>query len=257
MERVQLFAGRALAPGDPSDGNSRPVTCDIDGVLWSRLSVNGVNVTGFPNNTDAVSPVSTASNIPVVNYNYGYDAANSLWRRQTVRRLDNLASFSAGSTEWAQLGLAVLAGFDSNVYRRLNTASQNNIGAASSDGALLATLPGEWAIFHQPAVATRATISRAAVAGVRHVCKGFSAVLNCVAAVTVPLVINVRDGATGAGTILYTERITGLAGTTVRVERSGLNLVGTANTAMTVEFAAAPAAGDFQCVNLNGYDTPS
>jgi hypothetical protein len=82
-------------------------------------------------------------------------------------------------------------------------------------------------------------------------------VLNCVAAVTVPLVINVRDGATGAGTILYTERITGLAGTTVRVERSGLNLVGTANTAMTVEFAAAPAAGDFQCVNLNGYDTPS
>lgn len=121
--------------------------------------------------------------------------------------------------------------------------------------------PGEWAINHVPAVNVAATISKAARAGFIHVCTGF--VVTAVAGTSAPTATVVtwelRDGATGAGTILLSGKI-GIPATAgavnVPVVLSGAEIPGTVNTAMTLEFTAAGGANTFETVSLFGYDKP-
>jgi len=133
------------------------------------------------------------------------------------------------------------------------------LAALSSAGALLTVRPGDWSINHTPAAATQATSTRAAAAaGIRHVATSISAVVSTLGtAQTAALILNLRDGATGAGTILWSVQISLPVSTTWTISISGLNIVGTAATAMTLEFAAANVAASFASVSLTGYDTPS
>ena len=110
-----------------------------------------------------------------------------------------------------------------------------------------------WSIQHQPAAATAATISQAAQAGTRHIAKHLTVCVNGVAAQP-SLVFNLRDGATGAGTILWSARLSALAGDS-NCQSADVEIIGTTNTAMTLESAAAPAATNFATVTLNGFDT--
>jgi len=110
-----------------------------------------------------------------------------------------------------------------------------------------------WAIQHQPAAATQATIGRAAAAGTRHVATTITVCVSAVAAQPT-LIFNLRDGATGAGTILWSVRLMAVIGDGMCVV-APINIAGTVNTAMTLESAAAPAATNFATVSLNGYDT--
>jgi hypothetical protein len=110
-----------------------------------------------------------------------------------------------------------------------------------------------WAIQHQPAAAAQATISRAAVVGMRHVATSITVCLGATAAQT-SVIFNLRDGTTGAGTILWSVRLAGAAGTNQCVAVP-VNIPGSPNTAMTLESATAPAATNFAIVSLNGYDT--
>ncbi len=119
--------------------------------------------------------------------------------------------------------------------------------------AALVRHPPEWAVQHQPAAATAAIISRAAAAGIRHVATGATVCAVGVAAQPA-LAFNLRDGATGAGTILWTAKLSAAAGATACLASPPLNLYGTTNTAMTLESAAAPAATNFATVSLSGYD---
>lgn len=130
-------------------------------------------------------------------------------------------------------------------------------GTTQSEGQLV-TRPGDWAASHAPAANTQATASKAAGgAGVRHVCTSISA--RIVGGTTAPsattATLNLRDGATGAGTILmsWTLSLAGAIAAQDEVVLSGLNIVGSANTAMTLEFAAASGANTLQSVNLSGY----
>jgi hypothetical protein len=119
--------------------------------------------------------------------------------------------------------------------------------------AQVATNPAvSWAIQHQPAAAAAATISRAAVAGVRHVATSVTVCLTATAAQT-GLAFNLRDGATGAGTILWTVKLSGAASTNACVALP-VHIAGSPNTAMTLESASAPAATNFATVALTGYE---
>lgn len=113
-----------------------------------------------------------------------------------------------------------------------------------------------FAIQHQPAVATQATISQAAAGvGVRNVCTGFTVTLSSTAAPTAGSVIfNLRDGASGAGTILWSGRLSipAAAGNGATISLGGIWIQGTANTAMTLESAAAPSANTFATVAMIG-----
>ena len=116
-----------------------------------------------------------------------------------------------------------------------------------------------WAIRHSPAVSTLATATQAAGgAGVRHVLTDLSAVALTDAApgAVQRLFVRVRDGASGAGTILY-ERETVLgnsAAANVGPSLSGLTIKGSPNTAMTVEFDIAGGASTYENVSAHGYD---
>ena len=116
-----------------------------------------------------------------------------------------------------------------------------------------------WDETHTPAVNTAATASKAAGgAGVRHVCTSILAVF--AAGTTAPAVamktLQLRDGATGAGTVVWsaTVGVEATAGRNTVIQLSGLNIVGSSNTAMTLEFDAAGGANTFQSVAIHGYD---
>jgi hypothetical protein len=110
-----------------------------------------------------------------------------------------------------------------------------------------------WAIQHQPAAATAATIAKAASTNGRHVATSITICVSAVAAQPT-LVFNLRDGATGAGTIVWSTRLMATIGQGM-CHTAQVNIIGTKNTAMTLESAAAPAATNFATVSLNGWTT--
>jgi hypothetical protein len=133
-----------------------------------------------------------------------------------------------------------------------STASQ------SANGATLVVGPGNWTQISNPATGTQASASRpASTVTLRHVanCITFSAGSTTAPALTA-LTINLRDGATGAGTILRTWQIVISASTgqnTPPEEVCGLNIVGSPQTAMTLEWSAG-LANLIESVSLSGYD---
>lgn len=137
------------------------------------------------------------------------------------------------------------------------TTSAATLTTTTNNGAGIVEKGVRWQVINAPAVSTQATASKAAGGvGVRHVadCVTVSAGAATAPAATV-LTINLRDGATGAGTVLWTTQIT--AGATAtnhgNVAFCGLNLIGTANTAMTLEFSAL-LTNENESVTLTGYD---
>jgi hypothetical protein len=127
----------------------------------------------------------------------------------------------------------------------------NSIGAAQSEKG------ARWSVFSNPAASSQATASIAAEASVRHVvdCIAFSAASTTAPALTA-LAVNVRDGATGAGTVIWTYQtaISAVTGQNVApFSVCGLNLVGTTNTAMTLEFQAL-LTNLIESVSISGYN---
>jgi hypothetical protein len=115
-----------------------------------------------------------------------------------------------------------------------------------------------WDVVNAPSVSTQASASQTAGAatGVRHVadCVSYSA-----GAITAPtatqLTINLRDGATGAGTVIWSKTVVIPATAVNHLDGNfcGLNLLGSVATAMTLEFSAA-LTNEFESVTLTGYD---
>lgn len=118
----------------------------------------------------------------------------------------------------------------------------------------MVTGPGCWSEHHEPNAATQATKSKSAAAGTRHVATHLVATLATTdTAQNSVIYIYIRDGATGAGTILWSMAVTASTNTTVGYAGPIPNLVGTANTAMTAEFSGAGVSNSKQSVTLCGY----
>ncbi len=131
------------------------------------------------------------------------------------------------------------------------TATFNIIPALTEKGA-------RWQV-HNSISTGLATASKAANANGRHVadCISFSAEAVNAPAAAAQTDINLRDGASGAGTVIWTQTILIPATAAQHVligPLCGLNLIGTANTAMTLEFANSAPANEFEAVDLTGYD---
>lgn len=141
-----------------------------------------------------------------------------------------------------------------NLIASTTTTARNNTGS------LLAEKGGRWTVVSQPAANSQATASIAAEAAVRHVvdCVSFSA--DAAAAVTAAAgTFVVRDGATGAGTVIWSYAVAHLVAAGAGIQTiaphsiCGLNLVGTTNTAMTAEFNAG-VTGEVQGASISGYN---
>lgn len=147
--------------------------------------------------------------------------------------------------------------YNGAAWDRARSASAAAMAAQSGLGAPLAAPPGEWTAQSAAAVGVASSAGRAAGgAGVRHVARrvsfGFSATTALGAIVTVT--INLRDGATGAGTVLWAWQFT-LPAAVIPAFTFGqeVNFPGSAATAMTLEFSAAVANLLTFC-NLGGFD---
>ncbi len=151
------------------------------------------------------------------------------------------------TTQWARAKSAAVA-----TFTPASTLTARNIV-----GAALVEKSSRWMVTSNPAAGSQATASIANEASVRHVadCVSFSAGSTTAPALTA-LTVNLRDGATGAGTIIWTYQvvITAVAQQNVAPHSiCGLNLTGTTNTAMTLEYSAA-LANLIESVSVSGYN---
>lgn len=150
-------------------------------------------------------------------------------------------------------------GFNGATWDRLRTL---NATADSPDSALsgaqIAGSPLEWSVNNEPAVAARATVTKANNgAGTRLVCKSITATLACDGtASNANVFVRLRDGG-GAGTILWSATMRGPVNSTNVIAISGLNIVGSDGTDMTLEFSAAPNANHQQVVSMTGITVAS
>jgi hypothetical protein len=138
-----------------------------------------------------------------------------------------------------------------------NDTVSTTLTARNSIGAQLTEKGSRWTVIHNPAANSQATASIASEASVRHVvdCVSFSAGATTAPALTA-LTVNIRDGASGAGTIIWTYQVIIPAATGQSVAPHsicGLNLVGTTATAMTAEFSAG-LTSLIESVSISGYN---
>jgi len=109
-----------------------------------------------------------------------------------------------------------------------------------------------WAAEHRPAAATQATIGKAAEAGFRNVCRSITVTLACGATPQTPITAVLRDGATGVGAVLWSAVLAAPANSACVVALSDLDVVGSINTVMTLEFTGAGVANSLEAVAMSG-----
>lgn len=109
-------------------------------------------------------------------------------------------------------------------------------------------------IFNTPAAAIQATATVAAPGnGKRNLIRSLSGSISAVAAAQPMLTIVIRDGASGVGTIRWSVNVGPiLIGESKVFSFDNLNISSSNNTALTVEFTAAPAAGNFESIAATG-----
>lgn len=87
-------------------------------------------------------------------------------------------------------------------------------------------------------------------------CLDIAYVAGTVAPAVTNVLCNLRDGASGAGAILWSVLMAtqAVAGDKDDYTSDGHNIVGTAGNAMTLEYVAAGGANTLETVALGGYD---
>lgn len=116
---------------------------------------------------------------------------------------------------------------------------------------------------NQPAAAAQPTTSLAAQAGgsmpagitanSRWVCTQITCTIAAAGTVQPPLIFNLRDGASGAGTILWSGALSAPVNQCASLAMTDLSIRGSANTAMTLEAAAATATAVQGTVAISAY----
>lgn len=176
-----------------------------------------------------------------------------------LRAGSDAADDAATNANGVLLALARQTLFDGAAWDRARGASAANLAALSGAGAQLVAPVGNWSVASTPAAATQASATRAAGgAGVRHVCTSIHAAFVLPEPVNQPLIqVVLRDGASGAGSILWGATlglgVAAITDLTQTISISSLSIVGSVNTAMTLEFSAAGVATTAQSVSMTGY----
>jgi len=155
------------------------------------------------------------------------------------------------------LGLAVVnrgLAFNGALWDRVRSASAVNLALLSGQGAQLQRRGGDWSEVGDPGLGAVASATRAAGGvGVRHVCTSITATLAAGATAAGPLKVYLRDGLTGVGPVIFAAALSAPVQGVGVLTLSDLSIVGSANTAMTLEFVAAGPAGSQENVTLQGY----
>jgi hypothetical protein len=215
---------------------------------WTGAVTLRINIIGAANSTSGNPVTPTASYVGT----RGQVSADALQGGNIFSFCDvNLPTNCTGF-----LGLYGVGGSTGILYDRLRTARSLTEQVASL-GALLSEKGFRIGLNSAPAAGSQATASVAAGgAAVKHVvdCVSYSASA-IVAPTATLLTVNVRDGATGAGTVIWTKTFAASATAATHADGNfcGLNIPGSLNTAMTVEFSAG-LTSESESVSFTYYD---
>jgi hypothetical protein len=218
----------------------------VRGDTTNGMDVDVTRISGSITPADAYANPTTANQMWALTGLFN----GTTWDRQRTSTADALAStgIAAGNPSL----------FNGSTFDRQDGVSATNNTAASTIGVAYNTPLSTWSVTNTVVSAiTAATASKAAGGGtVRHVATGITICYIDTATAAVSQV-NLRDGATGAGTIIRSWLVgVDAANNSKCVDVTGLNMTGSANTAMTIEFGAATAATSSKTVTLTGYSTP-
>lgn len=120
----------------------------------------------------------------------------------------------------------------------------------------------DFAVVHNPAAATQATITQAAEATPTQpptpqtrsevVVQNITVSIGAAGTAQTPIQAHLRDGTTGAGTIVWSGTLAAPANSSAMIEKSNLNIVCKSGNA-TLEFEGAGVAASEQSVAMSGY----
>lgn len=182
------------------------------------------------------------------------------------------APLGGSNSNPAVLGVLYLSPTDQAVLAITSGPANSNvfgymIGDSNTNPALLvpppaptstSSAPITWTIISSPAAGSQATISKAGIPGIRHVCSSFSYVFNSKVAIAASdFIVVIRDGASGSGTPIFQHGFS-LPAIVVPPFAFGLSeaggiIAGTPGNAMTIEFNAG-VGNLVESVSLTGYD---
>jgi hypothetical protein len=270
------ITGRLPAGSTPANGESNAATISrlgsfnfiFNGATWDRWTgaVTGTvtanqgtaNATPWNENLAQVAGATVATGhgtaAGALRVELPTDGTGVVVVTQATAANLNLRTDTSGATGSAVPARADYVGLsDGTNTVGSKAASASTLTTQTLTGAQIATPVCTWAVNNLPAAATKATVSQAAVAAVRHVAS-FYAVCFAAGATAGPVQTwTIRDGATGAGTVKWGGALAAPANDSTCIAGQ-VSLVGTANTAMTIEFGAAGAATTIETVSLCGYD---
>lgn len=184
---------------------------------------------------------------------------NSIGQTVQLQSTNGLSDAVTGSST-ALLGIGPFI-FNGTAWDRSRSQSSANATlAATPTGSVLTgmnvvTGPAGWTVPVQGS-AVNCSASIGASATTRHCAIGVSMCLSPTIA-QAQLFVNLRDGATGAGTVKWNGIIAGIVGGSsvcTQMEFSAGPICGTINTAMTLELSGATGAGNGCASTLRGYD---
>jgi hypothetical protein len=183
------------------------------------------------------------------------DANGALW----VHPTDSVAHDDADAGNPIKIGLKAVTAAPTAVAANDRANLIGDVwGRAYVRHGAQAPVASTWTQTHVPATNTQATKSQASAgSGKRNVCTGFTVTLAAGAsAITAaaPLTVMVVDGSSGGTTYLWRSyiNIPAVAGAQVSIVRTGLWLVGSQATAMTIEFSAAGGTNSYESVTMDG-----
>lgn len=243
MSYTDNTTGNTTSGNMTADGSAHSYTFFLPpGAIAFRLRGSGIAVSTIAIKL-AVSPGLMLPLIDIDGFGYTYMAGDDGGGLVVAARL----AVTPGNTSAQVQQSATLA----------NSPTSQTFTAVNAQGVGLVESRVRWSKVSNPGAGSQATASIAAEAAVRHVAKMvcFSAGSTTAPAAT-SLTVNLRDGATGAGTVIWAGAAVITASTGMNISNfctPELNLVGTTNTAMTAEFSAS-LANLIQTVTLTGYN---
>lgn len=251
----QILTGPAGLVPTVADIDDGLITTDqtVPLVIAENYISNGadwVRQRAIPDNADAQAPL-TANLAGAVVRLQAWNGAAFDRVRSGANNAEDISPVATGLIGTQSFGLL----YNGGNFDRHQSASATNQGVFSALGVALVAFKGNWSIQNDPAVNVQATITRAAGgAFLRNICTSISAHLSSGATASGLVKVYLRDGAAGAGAILWSGNLTVPVAGNAKVILSGLSIVGSLNTAMTLEFSAAGGLTTQENVSLTGYD---
>lgn len=205
---------------------------------------------GSSNNSDGVSVSATNNILGAISLIRGFNGSTQDRLRSGGNNADGVSTITLGNL----LVKAHQSAYNGTTWDLIKSSSATNHASSAGSGLVgvqLERKPADWSVINFPATDTTATATKAAGgAGVRHVLTGFCFSLSGASGTATALLrCDILDGASQ----IFSAVLSAPANTTKTIEFDNLSLLGTANTAMIIQFSAAGGAGTQEAVSMFGY----